>query len=86
MSMSYHERRVLAQEKAKVFEEETIAVLEKKAFRSRDQKMSREQTERRWQEVKRQATLLTRDNSDGKLEIFSSSCRGSFRPVAILRS
>lgn len=72
MSMSYHERRVLAKEKAKVFEEETRAVLEKKAFRSRDQKMSREQTERRWQEVKRQATLLTRDNSEGKLHVLRS--------------
>lgn len=68
---------MLAAEKAKIFEEETRAVLEKKAFRSQvivsgtgnwiqEQRMSREQTERIWQEVKRQATLLTRDNSDGK--------------------
>lgn len=65
-------------EKAKVFEEETRALLEKKTFRGQgtslgaggggglnEQRMNREQTEKRWQEVKRQATLLTRDNSDG---------------------
>ncbi|OQR79334.1 hypothetical protein BIW11_02572 [Tropilaelaps mercedesae] len=75
MSLSYNERRVLAAEKAKVFEEETRAMLEKKAFRTpgttfgagvrvNEQRISREQTEKIWQEVKRQASLLTSDNSD----------------------